>query len=369
MNVLKFEFKKLWRSRLFVIFLLLSIGLVLGLFARNFIYQDIIKAEKMSQIQQYSFNVRKTVIIDESELQEMGEEGDPVLEEEIEAGRALYSKLDEWVEAIDEDQALAALQLENEAYELAIYYHELNKQFPLSVSEMEAEMTLNHELIRIGLPKEDLHTSIQPAVFSKQVVLLFFNSFGFFILIVLMGLPIVKEFDDQTVKLTYGLPISPLRMVLAKWLMMIISAVIWFVSVIGTTLLISSWLGKGVDQPFNYPFDTQAAGFIQAGDYLQQAIGYGLLYLMMLVTWFTFFSFLLKRSLLVQCSLFSLFIMAEITISQGFINQWFPWLYQKLDVAITQTIAGSGLAVVANIACTIVLLLLSIAVSKRRGHV
>src|SRR5699024_8558723 len=161
---------------------------------------------------------------------------------------------------------------------------------------------------------------------SKQVVLLFFNSVGFFILIVVVGLPIVKEFDDQTIKLTYGLPISSTRMVLTKWLSMVISSVIWFTSVIGFALLISSWIGKSVDQPFYYPFDTRQASFIQAGDYLQQVIGYGLLYLMMLVTLFTFFTFLFKRSLLVQCSLFSLFIMAEITISQGFIYQWFPWL-------------------------------------------
>src|SRR5690625_2161761 len=124
MSLLKFEFKKLWRSRLFVIFFLLSIGCVLGLFVRNYIYQDIIKAEKMSQFQQYSFNVQSTVIVDTSDLYEIGEEGDPILEEEIEAGQALYSKLKELVTAIDENKELEALQLENEAYQLAMDYIE-----------------------------------------------------------------------------------------------------------------------------------------------------------------------------------------------------------------------------------------------------
>lgn len=369
MNLIKFEFKKLWRSRLFIIFLLVSIGLVLGLFVRNAVYQDIIKAERRSEFLQYSFSTQRTVIVDESNLQEIGDEGDPVLEEEIRAGRVLVNKLRELATVMDEDQALEALVLENEVYELAIYYHELDKGFPLSIREMEEEMILNNELIRLGLPKEDLNVSIQPAVFSKQIVSLLFNSFGFFALIIIVGLPIVKEFDDQTIKLTYSLPVSHFRIVLAKWLSMVTSCVVWFICVIGTALLISKWFGKTVDGPFNYPFDTREAQFIYAGDYFQQAVGYGLLYLILLVSLFTFLTFWLKRTLLVQGALLSVFIIVEMMIRENFIYHWFPWNYQKLDTAVTQTVSGSGLAIGLIVALITILLLLTVGISKRRGRI
>src|SRR5699024_3537583 len=246
MNLIKFELKKLWRSRIFIIFLLISVGLVVGLFSRNYILQDIIKAERISQLQHYAFGVQRTVITDSANLQELGAEGDLLLEKEIEVGRTLANKLNQLIIAIDEYQAVQVLQLENEAYEKAIDYLELDKQFPLSIYEMETEITLNKQLLSLGLPKEDLTALIQPAVFSKQIVSLFFNSFGFFVLIIIVGLPVVKEFDDQTIKLTYSLPIAPIQMVMTKWLSMLISCFVWFGSVIGTALVVSLMFGTSV---------------------------------------------------------------------------------------------------------------------------
>lgn len=366
MNLIKFELKKLWRSRIFIIFLLISIGLVVGLFGRNYISQAIIKAEKISQFQHYAFAVQRTVITDSANLQELGAEGDLLLEKEIEVGRALADQLKQLVIAIDEDQAIQSLQLENEAYEKAIDYLELDKHFPLSVYEIEAEITLNNELLSLGLPKEDLTASIQPAVFSKQIVSLFFNSFGFFVLIIIAGLPVGKEFDDQTIKLTYSLPVAPIQMVMTKWLSMLISCFVWFGSVIGTALVVSLMFGKTVVGQFDYPFATEQNSFLHANDYLSQVIVYGLLYLILLVSLFTCLTFILQRTMLVQATLILFFIIVEMIISQRFFPQWFPWIYQKLDISVIQTVSASPIAIYSFLIMIVLLLLFTVRASARR---
>ncbi|WP_042220666.1 ABC transporter permease [Oceanobacillus manasiensis] len=368
MKIIQFEWKKLWKSKAFIAILLITIALIAGLFTRNYFYQDIVKTQKMEMFREHSLNVISQVDADRDTLEEIGEGVDPILEENVELGLSLYRKLQELRAAVDAGEDLSALQLENEAYELAMQYLSKDKRYPLTEIEMQDEVKLNEELLQKELPKEDLQASIQPAVFMKQVMQLLFNTFGFFILVVIIGTPIVKEFDDHTIKLTYGLPISSHRLVLSKWLSMVLSGAIWFGLVLLAAYAVSTVLGKDLANPFEYPLYTEQMTFITMGEYVTQSIFFGLFYLILLMSFFIFLSFLLKSTLVVHIVLLILFVVNFIMTSNGVIHPIIPWSYQELGQAVILSETASWIGAVLSLVLTSILLLFAILTSKRREY-
>ncbi|GAQ18259.1 hypothetical protein OPHB3_2198 [Oceanobacillus picturae] len=370
MKIIQFEWKKLWKSKAFIAFLLITVAIVAALFTRNYFYQDIVKSKKVESFQEQSSNVIATVNTDRKTLEEIGEGVDPTLEENIELGLSLYQKLQELLAAVDADEDLSALQLENDAYELAMQYISMQEGFryPLTELEMQDEIKLNEELLQKELPKEDLHASIQPAVFMKQVVQLLFNTFGFFILVVIIGTPIVKEFDDRTIKLSYGLPISSRRLVLSKWLSMVLSGTTWFGLIMLTTYAISTVFGKEIANPFEYPLYTEQMTFMTSGEYVTQSIIYGLFYLIVLMSFFIFLSFLLKNTLVVHIVLLILFVINFMMTSNGLIHFALPWSYQELDQTVLLRENASWIGAILSLVLTGVLLLFAVLSSKRREY-
>jgi ABC-2 type transport system permease protein len=368
MKIIQFEWKKLWKSKLFLGLLLVTAVFISGLFLRNYIYQDSVKTERVEYFQEQSSQVLRQYITDQQDLAEIGEDSSPNLVEAVEIGASLYRKLGELLTAIQTDEHLSSLQLENEAYELAMQYQSIDKHYPLSVGEMEREMKLNEALLEKELPKEHLTASIQPAVFIKHVVHVLLNTFGFFILLMVVGTPIVREFDDQTIKLSYGLPISSTRMVLSKWMTMALAGLIWFIFVLGFSYAISSLFGKSELHAFDYPFYTEQMTFIDGSAYLQQSILFGVLYLFALMSLFIFISFLLKHTVIVHLVLLILFAGNYLFITNGYIHPSLPWGYQELDHAILQTASVSWLGAIVSVLFTGIILLLAIQASKRREH-
>ncbi|BAC12228.1 hypothetical conserved protein [Oceanobacillus iheyensis HTE831] len=369
MKILLFEWKKLWKSKAFILLLLVSMILIAGLFIRNYIYQDIVKSQKIEMYQDHASNVLSQLMGDQEDRREIGEGVDPILEEKVEVGSSLYGKHEELITAINEDEEITALQLENETYDLAIKYHSLEKNYPLSKIDMEDEIRLNEELLMKQLPKENLNASIQPAVFMKQVIQLLLNTFGFLILIVIIGTPMIKEFDDNTIRLTYGLPISSRRMVLSKWGGLVLSGMTWFGIVLLFTYFIVATFGKELPNPFEYPFYTEQMNFILGEDYIQQSIIFGMLYLLTLTALFVWLMFLMKNTLVVHLVILFLFLINFLVIKSGFVYPFLPWSYQELDVVTLQQKQASWIGVFLNIGITTLLLLLAITSSKRREYV
>lgn len=368
MRIIEFEWKKLWKSKAFIAILLLTIALIAGLFTRNYFYQDIVKSKKIEIFQDHSSDVLSQLNADQDDLEKIGEGVDPTLEETIELAVSLYGKLQELLAAIKADEALTALQMENEAYELAIQYISLGKHYPLTEVEMQDEMNLNEVLLQKELPKEDLHASIQPSVFMKQVVQLFFNTFGFLIVLVVTGTPIVKEFDDHSIKLTYGLPISSPRLLVSKWVSMVLSGATWFMLVLLAGYAISTVFGKDLANPFEYPLYTEQMTFMATAEYLSQSIIFGLLYLLVLMSFFIFLSFLLKNTMIVHIVLLILFAGNFIMARNGVIHPIFPWSYQELDQAVLLQGFASWMSTIFSLILTGILLFLAILSSKRREY-
>ncbi|SEN92094.1 ABC-2 type transport system permease protein [Amphibacillus marinus] len=366
--LIKFELKKLWRSRLYVITLILTIAFVLGFFIRNIVYQDINKAEEIARFQGYRSDVLSQIIYQTDLLREIAEGVDVNLEESLKVGRALYHALGDLVEARERDQELALLQLEIDALELAIIYQDLDNYFPLSLEELTDEVEKNTKLISVSLPKEPEHASIQPAVFLRQIASFFFTGFSFYVVITVIGTPIVKEYDDYSIKLTYSLPLSSRRLILSKWASLVISGAIWLSTVICSALIVSTLFGKQVDQPFNYLFRTAQQDFIRADHYTYQIILFGFLFILLLTALVVLLTLLVKRSRVVQLLTLVLFLSVEVMLRQGLINVTFPFTYQNLDLAITHfaPISINGLAMI--ISNVFVILGLAMLIDKRRRY-
>ncbi|RDW20065.1 hypothetical protein CWR48_04900 [Oceanobacillus arenosus] len=370
MKSIQYEWKKLWKSKAYIALIVITMLIIAGLFYRNVVYQDIVKSEKIETVQSQSTWIVSYLSRDRELLKETGEGSNPDLEESIALGSQLNGKLQDLLAAIQEDEHITALHVENDVYALAMQYQTMsdNKSYPISKVEMEDEITLNNELLKKKLPKEDLGASIQPAVFMKQVVQYLFNTFGFFIVIVVIGTPIVREFDDNTIKLTYGLPVSPVRMIMTKWISITLSGICWFVIALLSAYAISTIFGTEETNPYDYPFFTEKMAFITAGDYLQQSIILGIFYLLLLMSLFVFLSFLIKNTLVVHITLLILFVCNYIVIRSGIIFPFLPWVYQELDAATLQSNGISWTGFLLMIVFTGVLLLLAIRASKRREY-
>ena len=368
MHMIKFEWKKLCRLRVFISFLLMTILLIACLFIRNDMQQDMVKAERVEFFRHHSSEVTSQLVTDQKRQSEIGEGADSRLEESIEVGKTLYAKLQDLITHITEDGHMKALQLENDVYELAMHYQSLDKRYPMSQPEMEDEIKLNNKLLKNELPKENLAISIQPAVFMKQTVQLFVNTFGFFILLVIIGTPIAREFDDETIKLTYVLPISSTRMVVSKWISLVLAGMAWLFVVFLSAYTISRLFGSEVKNPFNYPFFTKDMTFISAGDYVQQSIIFSVIYLFVLMSVFICLSFLVKNTLIVHIVLFILFSINVLVIKKGGAHPLLPWSYQDLDFTVLQHEAASWLGAIFSFLVTIIMLLLAIKASQRRDY-
>lgn len=368
MGMTQFEWKKLFRMKIFFFFMCVTILLIIGLFVRNYAYQDIIASERIEHFKHHTSEISSQLATDQKDLEDIGEQADPHLIESIEAGRSLHEKLFELITALEDDEQLDALQIENRVYELALNYQSLGKHYPMSAADMEYETMLNEDLLMKELPKENLTSSIQLAVFMKQVSQYALSTFVFLILLIIVGIPVLKEFDDHTIKLTYVLPISSKQMILSKWISLCVAGISWLIVTFVTSFTVAKLFGYAEKGSLDYPFFTEDMTLISASEYLQQVMIMSIFYLCMLMGLFIFLSFLIKNSYIVYIVASILFIGNYIVLQSDLSYAWLPWNYQEMDLLILQTDSFSWIALLGMICVTVVLLMLSIVASKRREY-
>lgn len=368
MSMIRFEWKKLFRSKVYYYFLGITILFIIGLFVRNYYYQDIIASERIEHFKHHSSTISSQLITDQKSIEEMGDHPDPHLVETYEAGLALHTKLRELITSLENNEKLDVLQIENRVYELALHYQSLDGHYPMSRVDMENEMKLNNYLLEKVLPKENLSSSIQIAVFMKQVSQYALSSFVILILLIIVGTPILKEFDDQTIKLTYVLPVSSNEMIIFKWMSACLAGISWLIVIFATSFTVAKLFGRTEENVFDYPFFTGKMDLIPASEYFQQVMLVSIFYLFMVLALFIFLSFSIKNSYIAYIVLSLLFIGNYIVLQGGLIHSWLPWNYQEMDLLILQTETFPWVAFMGMISVTILWLIGSILVSKRRGY-
>ncbi|CEG26220.1 ABC transporter permease [Bacillus sp. B-jedd] len=362
MKLLQFEFKKIVRSRVFLIFLLTSILFICGLFTRNIIQQDRIQAKKIEYFSKFSSAVFTQ---NEGDRLALENEANPDIEARIKTGDLLYSQLKQLLQAIDEKKWKEELIFEIKVYQLAMDYQELKGTFPLNKKDMQLGIKINQKLLERNLPKEDLDLSIQPPIFMKKIVTMLLNIAGFTLLLLVLGNQITKDFEDRTIHLVYGLPISRGRYVMIKFLSLFISGFVWLALVLAASYILPNFVAETVKgNSFNYPLLTDTAKIISISLYLKQAFLYSLCFIAFSISVLTFLGFLLRSTILTSIVTILIFIGGLIVTKNSPTSILNPFTLENINSSIVHMEVSQN-GIILTIGYSLLLLFMTLGINKR----
>lgn len=363
-RLIQFEWKKMIRTKFYVLFLLLSVLFVGGIFVRNFLLQEEIVNKKIEKFSDYRKDVLSQVTTDQKMMEDFPS---PELEEKIEAGLLVYRALNQLIESIEGGKWEEELQYEIQVYELAMDYKEKQGQFKLSEKDMQKEIQLNEELLKRGLAKEDLDLSINPPIFLKKIVTFFFNTFGFLILLFLLTTYITREFEEHSIQIAFTLPVSRSRYIISKFLSLFSAGFIWWIAIFGVSYLLTTLFGTSQENSTVYPLFTQSGDFLDVGDYLWQAVGYSILFLAFAISILVFIGFLLRNTIVTSLLVFVLLIGNHLVLREEITALFNPFSYQQIDSLILKEPTYYPMGLVVIFCATVITLIFTILLNKRRG--
>lgn len=364
MKLLLFEFKKMIRTKMvFYLFLftMLFIGIV---FLTNVIQQDTITIKKVTYFSELSSEVSSQNSGDQEDLKKLY---DPDIEARVEIGKPLYGLIRDLIRAIETEEAALELQLENDVYGMAMTYKDMRGPFSLGQIEMDETILINEELQRLGLKKEDFDVSIEGAVFLKKVMNLVITPIGFLIVLLMLGIFITREFEEHNIQLIFTLPIPKWKYILIKFSSFFIVFIVWIAFVLSLAYLFPYIFSSAEKNVFTYPLLTKADQLTTIGIYLKEGTLIAISFAFFAVALLLFLSFFIRNTMITYIVLFILFIGGWIITSNDVIHFINPFVYQQIESVLIAfpTYYPGGLAVL--IVSAIVLLLLTISVTEKRG--
>ncbi|MDN4608476.1 ABC transporter permease subunit [Sporosarcina highlanderae] len=365
MNKVLFEWKKITRLKVFLIFLQLTFVFVFGLYFYNHMSQDQIKVKKTEHFTELRKNVSRQLLQAEEEQKRRPSMG---LSGQLHFGAELSAKLQQLIGTIQSGDWRAELQTEIDVYDTAIQYIVYDgAYFGVSLIDMELITKLNEELLKRNLPKEDFDLSIQTSIFMKKVVSLVMNPVGFVMLLFVLGLIVTKEFDDNTIRQVLTLPMTRIEYMFIKFITIVSGGVLWLALIFGSSYLLGELIGRSEGNIFQYPIYTNQDTFISSGKYLIDAVLYSFSFMTFSVGLLLFLAYAFRNTIVTFSAL--LFIMAGgwLLTSYGVQNMFNPFTYQMVDQAILQTphYFPAGIAVLG--VALLALLVATIMVNRKRG--
>lgn len=317
MKKIIFEWKKISRLKVFLIFLQLTFVFVFGLYFYNHMSQDQIKVKKTEYFTELRKDVSRQLLQAEEEHKKRPSMG---LSGQLHYGAELSAKLQQLIGTIHSGHWQAELQTEIEVYETAIQYTTYDSAyFGVSLIDMERIIKLNEELLKRNLPKEDFELSIQTSIFMKKVVSLVMNPIGFVMLLFVLGLIVTKEFDDNTIRQVFTLPMTRIEYMSIKFITIVSSGVLWLALIFGSSYLLGELLGRAEGNIFQYPIYTSQDTFISSGKYLIEAVLYSFSFMIFSVGLLLLLAYVFRNTVVTFSAL--LFIMAGgwlLTLVMGF---------------------------------------------------
>lgn len=281
MSLIKFEWKKIHQAKLpyyLLAFTLLAISL---LFVRNVWQQPQIISEQVSYFNKFSSDLRMELASDR-EILKSGP--NPELEDKIETGGSLYTKISELTFNLQSGKRVEALTSEVSVYDIATVYKSKEGTFALAPQDMEAEKALNKELIALQLPKEDVGRSIIPSVFTYFVMKMLLSGFGIlFVILTLIGF-VTREYEEKSIRLAYTLPIKRAYHLLVKLGLFVGIGVAWVAISTVYAYTISILFGTPLESQFQYPMTPRGEDWMTVQDLLQRFSWVGLLVIVAIVT-------------------------------------------------------------------------------------
>ena len=259
------------------------------------------------------------------------------------------------------------LQFENDVYRMAMTYKEIEGPFSLGQTEMDETILINEELLRLGLKKEDFDLSIEGAIFLKKVMNLVITPIGFLLVLLILGTFITREFEDHNAQLIFTLPIPKWKYVMTKFSSFFIIFIFWITLVISLAYLLPAIFSQADNNVFTYPLLTKADQLTTIGIYVKEGTLIAICFALFAVALLLCLSFFIRNTIITYVALFIFFIGGWMMTSNDVTHFINPFVYQEIDSVLIAlpTYYPGGLAVL--IISALVLLLLTIIVTEKRG--
>lgn len=271
MRLFIFELKKLVFSRRSLFTLALLAALIIGLFFRNMVFQELVIEEQDKRVVEYTQETQK--ILRGLVAQVNKDPGDSITAEQMKYLGSALNPLYEWKPLIKSEDWQARLRAENEFFLLLQAYKEAGGDFSLNLKEIRRTIAWNDNLLMQGIQPEPENYSIALPNFMKQVTDFFVNFGAILILLLLVGDILTSEFEQRSIQFLYTQPLKKTAILHSKWF----SAVVVYL-VVTLFLYLTAWLvgllfGKTGTSLYPVMLETKGSfDFITIGQYIQWSL-------------------------------------------------------------------------------------------------
>lgn len=369
MKQIQFEWKKLVRTKVYPIFLLLTVIFVSGMFFYNYLQQDQIQGKKVNYFSGLQREVSRQNLhnLEQLRMYPNNEE----LELKVKVGSNLASLLGQLSTSIQEGNWREELRLEIEAYEKAKEFIQFDgARFGVGETDMNYTIRLNEELLARNLPKEDFDLSIQTSIFMKKIISLILSPIGFIAMLFVLGMMITREYEEHNIKLVMTLPIKRIQYMLIKFISLLSASLIWLLVIFGLSYTLPSLLGKSEEDTgniFTYPLYTKQDTFLNSEIYIQDAIIYSVGFTVFAISLLLFLAFTIRNTILTILSILIILISAMLLSGYGILSAYSPLSYEMVDAIILKEPESHPIGILVLLVSTVILLSLTFILNRKRG--
>ncbi|WP_158234678.1 ABC transporter permease subunit [Lentibacillus sediminis] len=252
MQLFKFEFKKNWRKKQFVILSLLVLLFVSGMFFRNVWMQS----EIGNNAEQFMVTPHAQHVLSlENELREQANDNpdDEILQAQFANVQEMSASFHDLQNALQNDQWGRVPKLEYQFLDTVQTHLESGGDFPsFEGEELSQRLEKNAILIMQQLPYEDANYSLQSANFMKIAASALMSFNGVLLLVFLLGGTLSEEFDQRTISTLYTQPFKKWSVVLGKYASMMASTLFFLSIFLTASFVLPLAYGEDIGS-FAYP--------------------------------------------------------------------------------------------------------------------
>lgn len=251
MKLLKFELKKNFRKKKFIILFLIVSLVVVGLFIRNALMQEKIVENATLSLNLHYQETSKLVGLFSEKLKYNPK--DDKFRASYDNAVKMNDDIKDLQNAFKNRDWSLIPQIEGDFLKRVTTHLQLGNDYhSLQGNELEQRIQKNALLLKEHLPYEDENYSLDMPIFMKQTSTLLISLLGILTMVFIMGDQLSEEFENQTIKTLYTQPLSKWRILLSKYAsMMIVSIFILVILFILCATLPFFFGGKAWS--FSYP--------------------------------------------------------------------------------------------------------------------
>ncbi|MCG3421044.1 ABC transporter permease [Oceanobacillus jordanicus] len=296
MRVFLFELKKIAWTKKFLVILLILFCSVAFLFIRNSLFADYAQEQKMKELTLFIETSASHDFNYTNEIERFGSN------EETERKQALNLKVwdlaKELANSFTAEEWKSTLTIENSLLIAIRNYKATGEDYPISEDDISYKLARNHTLLELGIAPEYENYSTAFPNFLKQVVDVFINYGGLLIALLLVGEIVTREFENNSIRLLFTLPLSRAKLFWSKYVSALTISFFTFIFVIAVGMLVGKLFGT--DGSFAYPVLIEKEGqffYMPTMDYILYVILLFAIMLLFVTVLYVFYSLVFKHLL------------------------------------------------------------------------